>query len=292
MPSTPDVKQILLDPPVVNYVAGTLVDMLQDRGYPKQAANRLSQDILRFATSYGLIENYERRTHDYLEDAGFFATRSHPIFHRERTILGYVEPYLSGRILDVGCGSGIIDFILAKQGHDVSMTDVFKHPSIKRPHPEFRPITIEGKIDHPDNTFDTAMALTVLHHSDDPMLTVQEMQRVMTAGGTGLFLESEYGISTENAVMPRRDLQLARFLALSPDQQRGGNAFFDHFYNRVLDYTEHTSEKINVPCNFFTPADLNHLLERNRLVPVHTIHLDFDRDTAPMYHVLHVARKA
>ena len=68
----------------------------------------------------------------------------------------------SKKVLDIGCGNGIVGAEVAKQtGASISGTDIMEY--LKMPIP-FRKIINEEKIPYDDNSFDVAMINDVLHH--------------------------------------------------------------------------------------------------------------------------------
>lgn len=83
------------------------------------------------------------------------------------------------RILDVGCGDGVIDHLISSQRSDVSIQgiDVLVRKNAMIPVKQFDGITIP----YPDASFDAVMLIDVLHHTVDPLAMIKEAQRV---GGT------------------------------------------------------------------------------------------------------------
>jgi len=83
----------------------------------------------------------------------------------------------SGRILDVGCGDGLLDSILMQErGGDAQIEglDVLLRPKTHIPVSLF-----DGKtIPFPDRSFYTVMFVDVLHHTDDPSVLLAEARRV------------------------------------------------------------------------------------------------------------------
>ena len=92
------------------------------------------------------------------------------------------------RVLDLGCHIAFYSNFLARKGHKVVGADVDKDAleiaRKKFSHPNLEIIETDGKkLDLEDNTFDCALLLEVLEHSQDPRGLVQEIHRVIKPGG-------------------------------------------------------------------------------------------------------------
>jgi SAM-dependent methyltransferase len=82
----------------------------------------------------------------------------------------------AAKVLDVGCGDGTLDHLILQQLPSVSIEgiDVLVRPSAK-----IRVASFDGaRIPYADSSFDVVMFVDVLHHTDDPLLLLQEAQRV------------------------------------------------------------------------------------------------------------------
>jgi SAM-dependent methyltransferase len=83
---------------------------------------------------------------------------------------------IDGTILDIGCGDGTIDRLILKKRSDLSITgiDVFVWPSS-----QISVTTFDGKnIPFEDSSFDVAMLIDILHHTEDPNIILQQAKRV------------------------------------------------------------------------------------------------------------------
>ena len=80
------------------------------------------------------------------------------------------------RVLDVGCGDGMIDRLISEHRTDVSIQgiDVLVRQDTKMPVKRFDGITIP----YPDGSFDAVMFVDVLHHTVDPFVMLREAHRV------------------------------------------------------------------------------------------------------------------
>ena len=81
-----------------------------------------------------------------------------------------------GRVLDVGCGDGLLASLIMEQRPDLEISgiDVLVRPGTKIPVSEF-----DGShIPFDDQSFDAVMFVDVLHHTDDPAVLLAEARRV------------------------------------------------------------------------------------------------------------------
>jgi SAM-dependent methyltransferase len=107
-------------------------------------------------------------------------------FLHEKLIFGRRSQVLSGwfsklapqgsRILDVGCGNGLISALLLSKRPDLSITGI---DVLVRPHTHIPVAHFDG-VDFPckDNSYDLALFCDVLHHTNDPMVLLREASRV------------------------------------------------------------------------------------------------------------------
>jgi SAM-dependent methyltransferase len=84
------------------------------------------------------------------------------------------------RILDVGCGDGLISAVLQRKRPDVSISgiDVLPRSSTHIPVEIFDGRTIP----YDDSSFDVVLFSDVLHHTDDPAVLLREAARVASQG--------------------------------------------------------------------------------------------------------------
>jgi SAM-dependent methyltransferase len=80
------------------------------------------------------------------------------------------------RILDVGCGDGMVDSLITRLRPDVAIhgIDVLVRPRTYIPVTQFD----GARIPHPDASYDVVMFVDVLHHCEDPAQLLAEAKRV------------------------------------------------------------------------------------------------------------------
>jgi SAM-dependent methyltransferase/uncharacterized protein YbaR (Trm112 family) len=93
------------------------------------------------------------------------------------------------RILDAGCGSGLLVHALSSMGCEVVGIDV-SHPigafELNQGQSNSHIVTADiYKLPFPDGMFDIVWSEGVLHHTPDPSKAFRSLQRVLKPGGTG-----------------------------------------------------------------------------------------------------------
>jgi ubiquinone/menaquinone biosynthesis C-methylase UbiE len=92
-----------------------------------------------------------------------------------------------GRVLDLGCGDGLLAGGLAEMGAQVTGVDP-SHTAIERAreaHPElsFDLLAGDGRVPVPDASFDVVTCVHVLEHVADTQTLMSEARRVLVSGG-------------------------------------------------------------------------------------------------------------
>lgn len=99
------------------------------------------------------------------------------IVSRRDDILRKIRPYLKNgsKIIDIGSGTGHTAHQLIKDGHKVACVDLLNQSVFQ----DTNPLVYEGKkLPFNDKMFDTALVLTVLHHTPSPEKVLKEAARV------------------------------------------------------------------------------------------------------------------
>jgi SAM-dependent methyltransferase len=272
----PPVNQLLADKKINQFVGKTLVNVLNFLEI--RDAQKLVETTLDKAARYKSLSAYEREVHLIFDEKRITQRIPAKLSDRAEIIFEQIKDFLQGHdVLDLGCGDGKVGEMIAKeQSRQVVLADIYEHGHISTTDLPFSLIKKNKQLPFRADSFDTTLLLTVLHHSDDPLAVLKEAKRVTRTNGRIIVIESVYGIKA--------------YGKLSREQQRLANIFFDHFYNRIIHYSEFKKNKVNVPYNFRTPQDWNKLFSKLDLAVEATIDLGFDQPTVPEYHTLHVVK--
>src|SRR6188474_278015 len=105
------------------------------------------------------------------------------------------------RVLDVGCGSGVLTEELARRVGAESVAGIDPSPMLEAcaarvPGADLRPGTAED-LPWPDDAFDAALAQLVVHFMSDPAAGVGEMARVTRPGGLVVACTWDFGDGME-----------------------------------------------------------------------------------------------
>lgn len=99
------------------------------------------------------------------------------------------------RILDVGCGGGILSESMAKCGASVTAIDMGKAPlSVARLHAleseleiDYRQITVEELAEEMPGTFDAVTCMEMMEHVPDPSSVIKACKTLVKPGGSVFF---------------------------------------------------------------------------------------------------------
>ncbi len=288
----PQIKDIVTDLSARETVSTMILQVLTYLEIPADRAKEIIRDCLYAASSYTQLETYEAEAHQILETEKVAQRIPEKLSARASLMYSQIAPYLlAGTVLDYGCGDGqVAELITKNRKQTVALTDVYEHKHIKEAGLGFKLFRQGAKAPFGDAEFDNVLALTVFHHSSNPLESIKDVARLTKSNGRVLVVESVYGVN--GAELPEVMKQkIGNYLALSAEQQRKVNIFFDHFYNRIIHYSTAAETKVNVPFNFNTPENWQQIFAGCGLEQEMVIHLGLDQPTAPEYHTLHVLRK-
>lgn len=106
-----------------------------------------------------------------LHDALVFDRRTRVLSERLAALLP-----TNAKVLDVGCGNGLIDRLIAERRPDLTIMGV---DLIVRPETHIPVTQFDGKrIPFDDDAFDVVMFVDVLHHTENPEILLGEARRI------------------------------------------------------------------------------------------------------------------
>ncbi|MGH6919974.1 MAG: class I SAM-dependent methyltransferase [Geminicoccaceae bacterium] len=140
---------------------------------------------------------------------------------------------VSGTILDVGCGDGSIASLIQERRRDLKIVglDVFARSDAKIPVQVFDGTTVP----YPEDSFDVAMFVDVLHHTDHAERLLQEGCRVARQG---LIVKDH----TREGILPGLTL-------------------------RAMDWLGNRPHGVPLPYNYWSEREWRHAFRRTGLTP-------------------------
>ncbi|WP_220040251.1 class I SAM-dependent methyltransferase, partial [Nonomuraea aridisoli] len=116
-------------------------------------------------------------------DRGFACLTSHTV----GPLLAPARAIRAGRLLDVGCGTGVVTAAALALGAEVTAVDadpaMLALTARRHPYATVRRATLP-ELPFADERFDAAAGNFVINHVPDPARTLQELRRVLRPGGS------------------------------------------------------------------------------------------------------------
>lgn len=272
---------------VESYIKNTLVNILKQLGLSKNF-DHVINEIIDEAKKEQDLTSYEKNCHRILRNINLTELISKNLNGRAKLISNQIKNYIVGeKLCDVGCGDGKVSEILSED-MKISLFDVYKHDyisNLEKKGMDFRLVSPQGAFPFPNNSQDTVLLITVLHHSVNPLKTLKQSVDLLKKGGRIIAIESVYGLDKHTKIIANNEKE---YLKLNKDEQFKTNIFFDHFYNRIIHYTDDLKNKVPVPFNFQTISDWKKTAESLGLKEIKLKLLGLDQPIVPEYHSLHV----
>jgi SAM-dependent methyltransferase len=248
-------------------------------GIERTKAQAAVEDVLDHARNCE-TPTAEQQIKCLLKDLNLVERISQGLGRRAELIYSQIKTHVVGpRVLDLGCGDGLVAQRVAAEGHEVEIADIvdYRAPSVALPFVK----TVDGEaIPYKTSSFDTVLLLTVLHHANWPLQLLSESVRV--SSGRIVIVESVCGICTSD--VPKDDVRAHGFSKLGNDQALF-LAFIDWFYNRIL------HDEVQVPFKFNSPENWGRIFADFGMREITVEHLGIDQPLVPEYHSLHVLEK-
>jgi SAM-dependent methyltransferase len=186
------------------------------------------------------------------EDPDFWFNRLYKHYKRflkPRYRFDKLHAWLAGtRLLDFGCGDGLLSRLIQDNGYQVSMCDVLDYRDEQALGLPFRRMTDSWSIPFPDQSFDTALLMAVLHHveTNDLLPLLTDLRRVTHR----LIVEEDtFDLPPDLDGLPEalsRDDHLRDFIGLSVEDQLRNLMFIDTFANVIAQGLA----QMDIPYNF------------------------------------------
>ncbi len=139
---------------------------------------------------------------------------------RIRVLASHIGALLpkGSKVLDVGCGDGLIDRLIMQEHPDITIsgTDILVRPTTHIP-----VIPFDGeRLPFGDNSFDAVVFIDVLHHTNDPLILLKEARRV-----------------SKGVIVIKDHLK---------------NGLMDHLILKLMDYVGNAYHGVVLPYNYWT----------------------------------------
>lgn len=150
-----------------------------------------TEDPVTLATHTSKNGSQQPTDFDSVADAYDDSLPHHVMDHYQAKRVSFIKKQVpvGGKLLDVGCGTGVLAEALVNEGYDVTGLDPFQGmlKYVKQRVPELDTVHGRGEdMPFPDSTFDFTYCVAVMHHvAEKPNVrqTLLEMVRVTKPGG-------------------------------------------------------------------------------------------------------------
>ena len=240
------------------HIKEMLCDWLVYIGVSLDVVNGMAEEIKKYFIQDISVFEVEEILHKLIWDCNVSGTIDERLKEEEELVFDEIKNhFVKGNTLDVGTGSGKIAQKVNDAGFPTTIIDVidFNKSNLK--------LTVyDGEnIPFPENEFENVTLMTVLHHCQSYMKTLNEVIRV--SKNNIIIIESVY----------------------TDQHEYYCDMFFDWLWNRVV-YRD-----VNVPFNFNKPEEWEKIFREKGLTVDKSIDLGYDSPMTPEHHWLFVLKK-
>ena len=169
--------------------------------------------------------------------------------------INQLSPLEGRKVLDVGCGGGILSDSMARKGAEVTGIDLASKAlrvarlhalEAETPHVQYREISVEELANECPGSFDTVTCMEMLEHVPDPQSVVAACARLVKPGGWVFFstinrnakafafaiVGAEYLLK----MLPQGTHEYAKFIRLSELASACRQAGLDVLHTRGMQY--------------------------------------------------------
>ena len=139
-----------------------------------------------------VARSFEEQAPAYLDRYDPKTTAGHSFSVRKQRVLEIIDERGAGRVLDIGCGPGVIVQELLDRGFDYHGVDIAERmiEQCRRRFPQVDSSRFSvGRIQSlqfPDNFFDLVLCIGVIEYLEDDDQAIREMRRVLKTGGAAI----------------------------------------------------------------------------------------------------------
>ena len=175
-----------------------------------------------------------------------------------------IKDYILGKkILDFGSGAGCLSLKLQNKGYNVVTTDILDYRIRETKHLSFVKMSSTTDVSFPDDTFDTIIAKTVLHHVDsDDLLPILRRFQVV---GKRLIIEEDIYDLPEKVEVLKKSIDSQPFLKEFSSMKitdRLQTLMLTDFFGTKIAWGSLGSPDINLPFGFKTIAEWENVLKK------------------------------
>jgi ubiquinone/menaquinone biosynthesis C-methylase UbiE len=280
------ISLIVEQPKIRTYLYNSLRWQFRQLNLPSDKISLVVETCLNEATATKNLLEYERNTHQKLIESGILPAFINLTSNRARIMFETVRPYIVGKsILDLGCGTGKVSELLAKEGYAVHLADVYKNDYVEEhlSNLSFSFIDQDAPLPFADGMFDNVLIFAMLHHSQSPLNVLRETKRILSNRGRLHLIETIFGV--EGLEAPSQGKLMEEFVSLSFDEQRQATMFLDYFGNHITwYYTDDPLKFVPVPFNFNTPKNWAEIFGAEGFKVVSKKHIGLDQNSG-VYHM-------